>query len=226
LRGDPGSAFGAIWDRNMSEKGSFRGEIFVVDDDRAVRETLSSILRRNGYEVACFPEGQSFLVAARAREPACILLDVHLPGRSGLDILKDLNADEYAVPVLMISGTGDIPMAVEAIKHGALDFIEKPFRASTVSTAVQGAIVASSRRASNKVVNGLPTEFAGRKTLTKREGEVLAQLVSGASSKETAAQLGISPRTIEIHRAHIMGKLGAKNIADLVRIVMSERRSS
>jgi FixJ family two-component response regulator len=121
-----------------------------------VRETLSAILRRNGYEVACFAEGQSFLVAARAREPACILLDVHLPGRSGLDILKDLDAEEYAVPILMISGAGDIPMAVEAIKHGALDFIEKPFRASTVSTAVQGAIVAWSRRSSNEVANGLP----------------------------------------------------------------------
>jgi FixJ family two-component response regulator len=210
----------------MSEESSSRGEIFIVDDDRAVRETLSAILRRNGYEVACYAEGESFLAAARVRSPACILLDVYLPGRSGLDILKDLNAEEYPVPILMISGKGDIPMAVEAIKHGALDFIEKPFRANTVSTAVQDAIVAWSRRPSNKVVSGLPTEFAGCKPLTKREGEVLAQLVTGASSKEAAAQLGISPRTIEIHRTHIMGKLGAKNIADLVRIVMSERRRS
>jgi FixJ family two-component response regulator len=209
----------------MSEEGSSRGEIFIVDDDRAVRETLSAILRRNGYEVACYAEGGSFLAAARVRSPACILLDVYLPGRSGLDILKDLNAEEYPVPILMISGKGDIPMAVEAIKHGALDFIEKPFRANTVSTAVQDAIVAWSRP-SNKVVSGLPTEFAGCKPLTKREGEVLAQLVNGASSKEAAAQLGISPRTIEIHRTHIMAKLGAKNIADLVRIVMSERRRS
>jgi two-component system, LuxR family, response regulator FixJ len=208
----------------MSEEGSSRGEIFIVDDDPAVRGTLSVILSRNGYEVACYAEGESFLAAARS--PACILLDVYLPGRSGLDILKDLNAEEYPVPILMISGKGDIPMAVEAIKHGALDFIEKPFRANTVSTAVQDAIVAWSRRPSNKVVSGLPTEFAGCKPLTKREGEVLAQLVTGASSKEAAAQLGISPRTIEIHRTHIMGKLGAKNIADLVRIVMSERASS
>jgi FixJ family two-component response regulator len=210
----------------MSEEGSSGGEIFIVDDDPAVRGTLSVILSRDGYEVACFAEGGSFLAAARVRSPACILLDVYLPGRSGLDILKDLNAEEYPVPILMISGKGDIPMAVEAIKHGALDFIEKPFRANTVSTAVQDAIVAWSRRPSNKVVSGLPTEFAGCKPLTKREGEVLAQLVTGASSKEAAAQLGISPRTIEIHRTHIMAKLGAKNIADLVRIVMSERASS
>src|SRR5262249_54263585 len=135
---------------NMTEAGSCRGGIFVLGEGRGVRETLSAILRRNGYEVAGFAEGQSFLAAARAREPSCILLDVHLPGRSGLEILKDLNAEEYAVPILMISGTGDIPMAVEAIKHGALDFIEKPFRANTVSTAVQDAIVAWSRRPSNK----------------------------------------------------------------------------
>jgi two-component system, LuxR family, response regulator FixJ len=210
----------------MSEENSPGGEVFVVDDDPAVRQTLSAILRRSGYEVACFAEGQSFLAAARAREPACILLDVHLPGRSGLDLLKDLNAEEYAVPILIISGTGDIPMAVEAIKHGALDFIEKPFRAHTVSTAVQGAIVASSRRPSKNAVNAFPTVFPGRKPLTKREGEVLAQLVAGASSKEAAAELGISPRTIEIHRAHIMFNLGAKNVADLVRIVMSEGRNS
>jgi FixJ family two-component response regulator len=205
----------------MSEEGSSRGEIFIVDDDPTVRRTLSVILSRDRYEVACFAEGGSFLAAARARSPACILLDVYLPGRSGLDILKDLNAEEYPVPILMISGKGDIPMAVEAIRHGALDFIEKPFRGSTVSACVQAAIAARSRRS----VNGLP-EFSGRQPLTKREGEVLAQLVTGASSKEAAAELGISPRTIEIHRSHIMGKLGAKNIADLVRIVMSERRSS
>src|SRR5262245_11324345 len=104
----------------MSKESSPRSEIFVVDDDPAVRETLSAILRGNGYEVACFAEARSFLAAACAREPTCILLDVHLPGQSGLDILKDLNAEEYAVPILIVSGTGDIPMAVEAIKHGAL----------------------------------------------------------------------------------------------------------
>jgi FixJ family two-component response regulator len=205
----------------MSEEGSSRGEIFIVDDDPAVRGTLCVILSRDGYEVACFAEGGSFLAAARVHSPACILLDVYLPGRTGLDILKDLNAEEYPVPILMISGKGDIPIAVEAIKHGALDFIEKPFRGSTVSASVQAAIAARSRRS----VNELP-EFPGRKRLTKRQGEVLTQLVTGASSKEAAAQLGISPRTIEIHRALIMGKLGAKNIADLVRIVMSERRNS
>jgi FixJ family two-component response regulator len=211
----------------MSEEAWSRGEIFIVDDDPAVRGTLSVILSRDGYQVTCFAEGASFLAAAGVRTPACILLDVHLPGRSGLDILKDLNAQDYPAPIFMISGKGDIPMAVDAIKHGALDFIEKPFRGSTVSARVQGAIAARSRlRAHDKTFNALSLDFPGRGPLTKREGEVLAQLVTGASSKEAAAELGISPRTIEIHRAHIMGKLGAKNIADLVRIVMSERYGS
>src|SRR5919197_2721241 len=155
----------------MSEEGSSRGEIFVVDDDPAVRGTLSLILCRDGYEVACFAEGASFLAAARAREPACILLGVHLPGRSRLEILTDLNAEEYPVPILMISGKGDIPMAVEAINHRALDFIEKPFRGKAVSASVQAAIAARNRRANDKALNGLPIEFPGRKRLTKREAK-------------------------------------------------------
>jgi FixJ family two-component response regulator len=209
----------------MSEEACPRGEIFIVDDDPSVCGTLSFIFYSEGYQVTCFAEGTSFLAAARVRTPACILLDVHIPGRSGLDILKDLNAQEYPAPVFIISGVGDIPTAVDAIKHGALDFIEKPFRGSTVTARVRDAIAARTHlRANDTASNSLSFDFPGRKALTKREGEVLAQLVTGASSKETAARLGISPRTIEIHRAHIMGKLGAKNIADLVRIVMSGRR--
>ena len=210
----------------MSQEVGSKGEIVIVDDDPAVRETLSLIFSREGYEVTCFADGASFLAAARARVPACILLDVYIPGRSGLDILKDLNAGDYPAPVFIISGQGDIPMAVDAIKHGALDFIEKPFSGSTVATRVRDAIAAWRFREHEQPAEPVALEFAGRKPLTRREGEVLAQLLTGASNKEVARQLGISPRTIEIHRAHIMGKLGAKNAADLVRIVMSERRGS
>ena len=210
----------------MSQEVGSKGEIVIVDDDPAVRETLSLIFSREGYEVTCFAEGASFLAAARARVPACILLDVYIPGRSGLDILKDLNAGDYPAPVFIISGQGDIPMAVDAIKHGALDFIEKPFSGGAVATRVRDAIAAWRFREHEQPAEPVALEFAGRKPLTRREGEVLAQLLTGASNKEVARQLGISPRTIEIHRAHIMGKLGAKNAADLVRIVMSERRGS
>jgi FixJ family two-component response regulator len=211
---------------DISDEIHSAAEVFIVDDDAAICRMLSLALRRSGYQVACFADGASFVAAARIRTPACILLDLHIPGRSGLDILKDLNAKDYPAPILIISGHGDIPTAVDAIKHGALDFIEKPFRGSTVAARLRDVIAGRTRlRANNKVSNAFPLELAGHKSLTRREGEVLAQLVTGASSKEVGRQLGISPRTIDIHRAHIIGKLGAKNITDLVRIVMSESRA-
>ena len=210
----------------MSDEARSIGEIVIVDDDPAMREMLSLIFYAEGYEVTCFADGPSFLTAAQVRVPACILLDVYLPGRSGLDILKDLNAEHYPAPIFMISGRGDIPTAVDAIKHGALDFIEKPFSESSVVARVRGAIAMWRSRMNDQASDQVPLDFFGRKPLTRREGDVLAQLLTGASNKEVARQLGISPRTIEIHRAHIMDKLGAKNAADLVRIVMSERSRS
>jgi two-component system, LuxR family, response regulator FixJ len=204
----------------MSQTSS--GEIYIVDDDPAVRDALSMVFSLEGYRVCGFEDGNSFLVAARARPPACIILDVQMPGRSGLDILKELNAENYATPIFIISGEGDIPMAVDAIRNGALDFIEKPFNTDTVVECVRGAIAASERRQQNGKSNEmLSPAFPGHELLTPREREVLKQIASGASNKEAGRQLGISPRTIEVHRARIMEKLGAKNAADLVRIVLS-----
>src|ERR1700681_2991517 len=133
----------------MSEGNNSDHEIFIVDDDPAVRGALSVVLTLENYKVRAFAEGATFLAAARTRTPACIILDVHMPGRSGLDILKDLNAEHYPAPVLIISGQGDIPMAVDAGKNGALDFIEKPFDADTVVTRVSEAIEAMGRRKRN-----------------------------------------------------------------------------
>ncbi len=211
----------------MSEGGRSRSEIFIVDDDQSVRDALAVVFTLEGYEVTSFGEGASFLVSARSRVPACILLDVQMPGRSGLDILKELNAQDYGAPIFIISGQGDIPMAVDAIKNGALDFIEKPFDANTVVRRVRDAIAAWARRRDGSTLSGiLATQFPGRDLLTPREGEVLAQIASGQSNKEAGRVLGISPRTIEVHRARIMEKLGAKNAADLVRIVLSDGRSN
>jgi FixJ family two-component response regulator len=200
-------------------------EIIIVDDDPAVRDALSVVFSLEGYHVTSFGDGQSLLAAARARTPSCIILDVHMPGRSGLDILKELNAQDYGAPIFIISGQGDIPMAVDAIKNGALDFIEKPFNADTVVSRVREAIEAWVRRKESGTGSDvLSLAFPGRDSLTPREREVLAQIAAGASNKEAGRHLGISPRTIEVHRARIMEKLGAKNAADLVRIVMSEAR--
>jgi FixJ family two-component response regulator len=206
----------------MSQSATVAGEIHIIDDDPAVRDALSVVLTLEGYHVNGFADGHSFLAAVRNRQPACIILDVHMPGRSGLDILKELNAKNYPAPVFIISGQGDIPMAVEAIKNGAFDFIEKPFDAETVVTRVREAIEAAARRASRASLGDTLNQFPGSDLLTAREREVLSLIAAGASNKEAGRQLGISPRTIEVHRARIMEKLGAKNAADLVRIVLSE----
>jgi FixJ family two-component response regulator len=210
----------------MSDGNKSDHEIFIVDDDPAVRDALSVVLTLENYHVTSFADGGTFLTAARTRTPSCIILDVHMPGRSGLDILKDLNAQHYPAPILIISGQGDIPMAVDAVKNGALDFIEKPFDADTVVTRVREAIEATERRRSNAGAPDGLANFPGRDLLTPREREVLAQIASGASNKEAGRLLGISPRTIEVHRARIMEKLGAKNAADLVRIVLSSQGSA
>ena len=211
----------------MSDKSGSRGEIFVVDDDPAVRDTLSMVLSAGGYQVICFADGAALLAVARSRTPAAILLDVHIPGKSGLDILKELHGEDYPAPIFMISGKGDISMAVSAIKSGALDFIEKPFRGSDLVARLTEAIDAYVRRqaaSSGSRIEAL--HFPGREPLTRREREVLEQFASGASNKEAGRQLGISPRTIEDHRANIMKKLGARNAADLIRIVMTAQRAS
>jgi two-component system, LuxR family, response regulator FixJ len=206
----------------MGERVTSNGEIHIVDDDPAVLDALSMVFTLEGYQVTGFVDCHSFLAAARSHPPACIILDVQMPDRSGLDILKELNAENYPAPIFIISGQGDIPMAVDAIKSGALDFFEKPFDADVVVSRVREAINAHARRAASGVADGnLAADFPGRSSLTPREREVLAQIAAGASNKEAGRHLGISPRTIEVHRARIMEKLGARNAADLVRIVLS-----
>jgi FixJ family two-component response regulator len=205
------------------------GEIFIVDDDPLVVNALTVVLSREGYQVSGFGEGASFLAAAKSRTPTCIILDVQMPGQSGLDILRELNAQQYPAPIFIISGVGDIPMAVEAIKSGALDFIEKPFDAATVVTRVREAVEAWARRSQRGGGSSgdiLSKSFPGHDLLTSRERDVLGQIAAGSSNKQAGRELGISPRTIEVHRARIMEKLGAKNAADLVRIVLSDSRSA
>src|ERR1700760_3132278 len=194
------------WTWHMVEQSS-RGEIFVVDDDPAVRDTLSMVLKAAGYEVICFADGAALLSVARNRTPAAILLDVNIPGKSGLDILRELHGEDYPAPIFMISGQGDIAMAVSAIKNGAIDFIEKPFRGNDIVTRVKEAVGAYSRRQQEPGSNVTPLHFPGREPLTRREREVLQQFTAGASNKEAGRTLGISPRTIEDHRANIMKKL-------------------
>ncbi len=200
-----------------------RGEIFIVDDDPDVRDALSAVFTRAGYRTKTFMGGRGFVRAARETKPACVLLDICMPDRSGLDILTELDARSYVAPILVVSGQRDIPIVVQAIKNGAFDFIEKRLDADAIVARVRDAIDAWARRRQNG--NGPEISllsFPGCELLTRREREVLSQITAAASNKETARKLGISPRTVEIHRGHIMQKLNAKNSVDLVRIVLNK----
>jgi FixJ family two-component response regulator len=206
----------------MPQNTTSRGEIFVMDDDAATRETLSIVLQEAGYDVICFADGATLLSLARTRVPACIFLEIRIPDKSGLDILKKLRSENYPAPIFMISGQGDISMAVDAIKSGAIDFIEKPFCSGEIIARVK--VIDTLSRVGNG--NHYPKTFLpyvqGRKPLTRREREVLEQIAAGASNKEAGRQLGLSSRTIEDHRANIMKKVGVKNAAELIRRVFSD----
>ncbi|MDE1972932.1 MAG: response regulator transcription factor [Hyphomicrobiales bacterium] len=197
-------------------------EVFIVDDDPSVCAALHIVLSGEGFLVSSFVESESFLSAARARTPGCVLIDVHLPGCSGLDVLRRLNAQHYPAPILILSGQGDIPTAIDAIRNGALDFIEKPFDPANVATRVRDAIDAWANL--NRGDSILARNFPGLERLTVRERDVLERIARGASNKEAGRELGISPRTVEVHRARIMEKLSAKNAADLMRIVLQGGR--
>lgn len=197
-------------------------DLFIVDDDAAMRDALSVVFTLAGYRVTAYADAASFLAVARRHPPAAVLLDLHLPDRSGIDVLKDINAHHYAAPIFMITADGDIAYAVEAVKSGAFDYLLKPFDSRAIVARVGNAISIFARRyAQAEPANGTKFEFAGQALLTPREREVLSLIAAGASNKEAGRSLGISPRTVEVHRARIMEKIGARNAADLVRIVLS-----
>jgi FixJ family two-component response regulator len=198
-------------------------EVFIVDDEASICELLEMSFSLEGYRTASFTDGRAFLNAVHRRSPSFVLLDINMPGASGLDILDALRQEQYTAPVFIMSGYGDVPTAVAAIRKGAFDFIEKPFAAETVPARIRKALAAQARALSH-TQDHLPKRFLGYDLLTPRERDVLAQITAAASNKEAGRKLGISPRTVEVHRARIMEKLQAKNAADLVRIVLVEGR--
>jgi len=207
----------------MPWNATSRGEIFVVDDDIATRETLSRALGLAGYEVACFASGAALLSQIRSRVPACIFIEVKMPERSGLDLVKRLRDDDCPALVFVTSANGDIATAVEAVRNGAADFIEKPVRGDDVVERMETAIEELTKSGND----GLPdivTHLPGCEPFTRREREVLARIAVGETNKEAARKLGLSSRTIEGYRASIMRKVGARNAAELLRRVLSHSR--
>ena len=196
-----------------------RPTICVVDDDPLIRKTIEAILLAEGNAVEAYASGTDFLSAAKASTgggPAdrtrfsCVLLDVNMPDMSGLDVLQQLG-DDHHLAIVMISGQGDISTAVQAMRSGAIDFVEKPFTPEQLLAAVEPALQRSRDAAAETL---LPTELAG---LSARELEVLQLLVNGDANKVIAYKLGISQRTVEVHRAKIMDRMGVKTFAELVR---------
>ena len=190
--------------------------IYVVDDDEAIRRSLSFMLKTSGFAVALFEGGLPFLKEAADLEPGCVLLDVRMPDMDGLAVQRELRARGIMLPVVIMTGHGDIDMAVTAMKAGASDFIEKPFEKAALLGCVDAArrIAVADRGASARAEDAR----ARLNVLTDREREVLDGLVDGLPNKTIAFDLGISPRTVEIHRANLMQKLEVKSLAEALRI--------
>ena len=195
------------------------GKAFVVDDDAAVRDSLLTLLDIEGFDVGGYPTASAFLEAVDEETAGIVLLDVNLPDANGLDIQKRL-ADGYPhLVVIIVTGHGDVPMAVSAIHHGAADFVEKPFEGDIVMETIRRALTARSA----PVVALAPDPAAQERLerLTPRERQVLEQLVIGNPNKVIAYELGISPRTVEVYRANVMDKMEAKNLSQLIRMALS-----
>jgi FixJ family two-component response regulator len=190
--------------------------VFVIDDDRMIRDGLQSLIRSVGLRVETFASAQEFLVAKRPDAPACLVLDVRMPGLSGLDLQLKLRDGGIPIPIIFITGHGDIPMSVRAMKEGAHEFLTKPVRGQDLLDAVQKAI-ASNRalRKERQELDELRERFA---SLTPREKEVLGLVVAGLLNKQIADQLGMSELTVKTHRAHVMEKTQADSLAHLVRM--------
>jgi FixJ family two-component response regulator len=200
----------------MRDPAEAQSVVFVVDDDLSVRDALTSLLGSVGLNVKTFGSASEFLAAKFPDVPSCLVLDVRLPGLSGLDFQLELNNAGIRVPIVFITGYGDVPMTVRAMKGGAVEFLTKPFRDQDLLDAVQLALERDHRRRDNeKQVSGLKSKFD---LLTPREQEVLAFVSSGLMNKQIAAEMGVSEITVKVHRGNIMRKMEAASLADLVRM--------
>ncbi len=193
--------------------------IYLVDDDEAIRHSASFMLRHAGFRVKTYPDGLAFLEDASSAESGCVLLDVQMPGMDGLEVQDALNARGVALPVIVLTGHGDVAVAVRAMKAGAVDFVEKPYAKQTLVDALTRAFERLESRRKNDV---LADEARGLiERLTVRERDVLVGLVEGQTNKAIAETLDISPRTVEIHRANLMEKLGAPSLSTVLRIAFA-----
>ena len=195
--------------------------VFVVDDDRAVRDGLRQLLQAVGLRVQTYASAPDFLAAYQPDTPGCLVLDIRMPGMGGLDLQAQLVQEGVQLPIIFLTGHGDVPAAVRALKAGAMDFLQKPVNSQSLLDLVQQAI---RRDAETRTTSAEQAEITGRlQTLTAREREVLDMMVAGKASKVIAFELVISERTVEFHRAKIMKKMGTRSLAELVNMVNKYR---
>ena len=195
--------------------------VFVVDDDQAMRHSLQWLIESVGLRVRTFGSAEEFLQTYYPGQAGCLLLDVRMPGMSGLDLQAYLARREISLPVIVITGHGDVPMAVKAMQSGARDFIEKPFKDDDLLASIRAALAADEKGRGERLVRA---EIATRLAeLTPREHEVMDMVTGGKSNKDIAAALGVSAKTVEAHRARVMDKMRADSLAELVRLALIAR---
>lgn len=193
--------------------------VFIVEDDEAVRDSLRLMLESLGHKVASFGRADEFLEAYDPELPGCLVLDIRMPGMNGMELQRKLNAMTSILPIIFVTGHGDVPMAVEAMQQGAVDFVQKPYREQDLLDKIQTAIAQDTENRQELQEVQL---IAGRyDELTPREREVMEMMVDGKANKVIAIDLDISQRTVEIHRARVMEKMNARSLAQLVRMSMA-----
>jgi FixJ family two-component response regulator len=191
--------------------------VFVVDDDLGVREALASLIGSVGLRVECFAAPAEFLRRRDSECPSCLVLDVRMPGSSGFDLQRELERLERGIPIIYITAHGDIPMAVQAMKAGAIDFLSKPFRDEDLLDAIRKALERdAASRTRQAEVGAIRTRLA---QLTARQRQIMSRVVAGKLNKQTAAELGVSENTIKVHRHRIMERMGATSLADLIHML-------
>jgi FixJ family two-component response regulator len=200
----------------MIEAEALEAIVYVVDDDKSLRTSTERLVRSAGFKVQTFASAREFLEDKRPDCPACLLLDVRLPGLSGLDLQRELARSGVQIPIIFMTGHGDIPTTVRAMKEGAVEFLTKPFRKRELLDAIHAAI--DRDRASHRARLESADLRRRYEQLTSRESEVMAFVVAGLLNKQIAAELATTERTIKFHRAHIMQKMGAQSLAELVRM--------
>jgi two-component system, LuxR family, response regulator FixJ len=195
-----------------------KAKVYVIDDDAAMRDSLEFLLDSSGFDVTLFDSAQGFLDALPSLAFGCIVSDVRMPGIDGIELLKHLKAAGSRLPILVMTGHGDVPLAVEAMKLGAIDFLEKPFEDERLTTMIASAIQQAEPAAKSEAAT---QEIVARvASLSPRERQVMDGLMAGLSNKMIARDYDISPRTIEVYRANVMTKMGANSLSELVRLAM------